>query len=205
VQLVGSAEITYMLRGVLKDLKFCSYNFDNSAEGIMMLQMVMNQSQYESSKQGCDVKRGMIQKAASGERPGVVPTGYMKVPKLDEHSKPIIRPKDNKIVTVTDFDPERIDLVKKMWDMLLSGLYTPRRIRKIANEEWKYTLRKPSKDSVIGGKSLGLSTLYRVFNNPFYTGWIKHNGELHEGNHKPIITFEQFDYAQILMGKRGKP
>ncbi|MGH9857309.1 MAG: recombinase family protein, partial [Acidobacteriota bacterium] len=72
-----SAEVTYRLRGPLKDLKFCSYNFDNSAEGIMMLQMVMNQSQYESSKQGRDVSRGMKQKASTGERPGVVPTGYM--------------------------------------------------------------------------------------------------------------------------------
>ncbi len=62
-----SAEITYLLRSQLKDIKFCSYNFDNSPEGIMMLQFTMNQSQYESSKQGKDVRRGMEQKASGGE------------------------------------------------------------------------------------------------------------------------------------------
>jgi site-specific DNA recombinase len=55
---IDSARITYMLRDKLKDLKFVSYTFENSAEGIMFLQMTMNQSQYESSKQGRDVSRG---------------------------------------------------------------------------------------------------------------------------------------------------
>jgi site-specific DNA recombinase len=39
---IDSAEITYALRGKLKDLKFCTYTFENSAEGIMWLQFTMN-------------------------------------------------------------------------------------------------------------------------------------------------------------------
>jgi DNA invertase Pin-like site-specific DNA recombinase len=81
-----------MLRGHLKDLKFCSYNFDGSPEGIMMLQMTMNQGQYESSKQGKDVKRGLATKAGTGEKPGRVPPGYMKIPKLDENGQVLISP-----------------------------------------------------------------------------------------------------------------
>lgn len=195
-----SARITYNLRGPLKDLRFCSYNFDNSPEGIMMLQMVMNQSQYESSKQGKDVKRGMTQKVIMGERPGVVPIGYMKAPVMDEGGN-AIRNKD-KIVTRTVDDPERIDLVRRMWEMLLSGRYTPRQIRRIANEEWHFTLRKTAK---MGGGPIGLSSLYRMFNNPFYAGYITHNGELYKGNHNPVVSLKDFDYAQVILGKRGKP
>jgi len=60
---IDSAEVTYALRTYLKDLKFCNFSFENSIEGIMILQMIMSQGQYESSKQGRDVKRGMEQKA----------------------------------------------------------------------------------------------------------------------------------------------
>ncbi|MCF7860413.1 recombinase family protein, partial [Patescibacteria group bacterium] len=46
---IDASTITYMVRtGLIKDLKFGSYNFDNSPEGIMMLQMALSQSQYFS-------------------------------------------------------------------------------------------------------------------------------------------------------------
>ena len=199
---IDSAKITYMLRGQLKDLKFCTYNFDNSPEGIMMLQLVMNQSQYESSKQGRDVKRGMEQKAITGERPGVVPQGYMKTAMKDENGNVLIRPKDQKVITRTDIDPVRYPLIRKMWEMLLSGTHTGPQILKIATEEWGFTTRKSRR---MGGKPLTNSGLYRIFNNPYYAGYIVHNGELHKGNHKAMITLEEFDYVQSLLGKHGKP
>ena len=99
---IDAADVTYMLRkNILKDLKFCAYTFQNNPEGIMMLQIIMSQSQYESAKQGRDVSKGMKEKAiggeAGGERPGVVPTGYMKVPVLDAYGNPLMR-KDKSVV-----------------------------------------------------------------------------------------------------------
>jgi DNA invertase Pin-like site-specific DNA recombinase len=57
---IDAAEITFRLRsaGSTKDLKFCSYYFDNSPEGIMNLQQIMSSSQYYSAKLSKDVKRG---------------------------------------------------------------------------------------------------------------------------------------------------
>ena len=40
-----------------------------------MLQMAMSQGQYESAKQGREVRRGMEQKVSGGERPGPIPQG----------------------------------------------------------------------------------------------------------------------------------
>ena len=198
---IDAANVTYMMRtGLLKDLKFCSYTFENNAEGIMMLQIIMSQSQYESSKQGRDVKRGMQQKAIGGERPGVVPQGYIKVPVTDDLGN-FVKNKD-KIVTRTDNDPERFHLVAKMWQMLLSENYTPREIHKIANNEWGFTVKQTQK---MGGGPIGLSSIYRIFNNEFYSGWISHNGEQHKGNHQAMISRSDFDKAQIILGKRGKP
>lgn len=201
---IDAATVTYMLRtGEMKDLKFCSYNFDNTPEGIWMLQQMLSQGQYESSKLGRDVLRGMDTKInTERERPGVVPTGYMKSPLLDAGGIPIINPKDKKVRTRTVNDPERYDRVKDMWNMLLSGRYTPRQIRKIANEEWGFTLRKTRKT---GGTPIALSTIYRMFNNPFYAGYIQHMGTLTQGHHQPMITMEEFDLAQKILGERGKP
>ncbi len=197
---IDSANVTYMLRGPLKDLKFCSYNFDNSPEGIMFLQMTMNQSQYESSKQGRDVKRGMEQKASNGERPGQVPQGYIKVPIVDEHGD-IIRHKE-KIVTRTEPDPERFDLISRMWRMLLSGTHSPQQIWQIADKQWGYTTRRTRK---MGGGRMPKSMIYKIFSNPFYAGYIPHNGELFKGSHEAMLTLDEFDIAQSLLGHKGQP
>ncbi len=197
---IDSAKITYFLRTKLKDLKFCSYNFDNSPEGIMMLQMVMNQSQYESSKQGRDVKRGMEQKAANGEKPGPVPIGYLKVPVKDYNGNFIVRPKDHKIVTETGNDPERYDYVKKMWNMLLIEGRTPSQIWKTALEEWKFTTPKTNKT---GGVLIPKSVVYRIFSNPFYAGYFEHNGILNKGNYEPMISWDDYKTAQDILGRRG--
>ncbi len=200
---MDSAEITYMLRGALKDLKFCSYNFDNSPEGIMMLQIVMNQGQYESSKQGKDVKRGMETKAGTGEKPGRVPPGYMKVPRRDAAGNLIIRPKDNKIVTETGKDPDRYDDVKRMWTLLLKGSHTPSEIWKLAVEEMKFMQPKTAKT---GGKLIVKAEVYRIFRNPFYAGKFEHGGVLHKiqsPSYEPMITWEQFQLAQQILGERG--
>ena len=56
---IDAATITYMIRTAeITDLKFGSYYFDNSPEGIWMLQMALSQSQYSSAKLSKDVKRG---------------------------------------------------------------------------------------------------------------------------------------------------
>ncbi len=40
---IDASTITYLIRtGVIHDLKFASYNFDNSPEGIMMLQLALS-------------------------------------------------------------------------------------------------------------------------------------------------------------------
>src|ERR1039458_3733280 len=204
---IDAGNVVYMIRsGVMKDLKFGTYNFENTPEGIWMLQNMMSQSQYESAKQGRDVGRGMEQKAIQGERPGSVAMGYKKVPRLDEHGDPIIRPKDQKVVNYTDIDPERFDLVKRMWSMLLSGKHSVAQIRKIANEEWHFATRTYSgRVRKGGGGPISQSGMYRIFNNIFYTGMIIGRASPHVGNHPAMISLEDFDYVQNVLGKHGKP
>jgi site-specific DNA recombinase len=159
-----------------------------------------SQSQYESAKQGRDVKRGTEEKAAvMGERPGQVPQGYVKKPILDEQGRFI--KKGKKIATKTENDEILWPLIERMWKMLLSGSYTPAQIRKTANEEWKFLVRQTRKT---GGQPMGYSTIYRIFNSPFYAGYVEHNGVRYEGKHNAMITPEEFDYAQTILASYGK-
>lgn len=200
---IDAATITYLLRkGIIKDLKFATYTFENTPEGIMMLQIHLSQGQYESSKQSREVIRGMEAKAKLGERPGPVPIGYMKVP-LHDTNGVLLKDKDGDLITTTQSDPDRLPIVRKMWKLMITGTYTAPQIRKIANEQWKLTTRRTPK---AGGKPLSLSSIYRLFSNPFYAGWIRHNSNLFfTDKHEAIITIEEFDYVQKLLGAKGKP
>lgn len=191
---VDAAQITYLVRtGVIKDLRFGSYNFDNSPEGIMMLQIALSQSQYFSSKLGKDVRRGLDKKADLGWRPSGAPAGYLNTPHIEKGFKIIVK------------DPNRFDLIRKMWDMMLSGNYTPPKILQIANKEWGYRTLKHKR---IGDKPLSRSGIYKILTNPFYFGYFERpegSGNWQKGEHDPMITKEEFDRVQILLGRKGKP
>ena len=87
-----------------------------------------------------------------------------------------------------------------MWDLMLTGNYTPPKIASIANKEWGFKSLK--------GKPISRSTLYKLFSNSFYYGWFEYpigSGNWYQGNHKPMIAQEEYDKVQILLGRKGKP
>ena len=133
-----------------------------------------------------NTKRGVEGKLQRGWLPSHAPLGYLN----DKLEKTIIK------------DPERFNLVRKMWDLMLTGNYTPPKILKIANKEWG--LRTP-KHKRNGDKELSTSGIYKMFSNLFYTGIIEWNKKKYEGKHEPMITLEEFDQVQIILGKEGKP
>lgn len=181
--------ITYLVRtGIIKDLKFGTYHFENTPEGIWMLQMALSQSQYESAKKGRDVKRGLEKKAKMGHPPYSAVEGYLNTPNREKGFKEWIE------------DPQRFMLVRRMWDLMLTGNYTPPKILQIANKEWGYKTKR--------GKNLARSTIYKIFTNPCYYGWFEYpqkNGNWRQGAYKAMITQDEFQKVQLLLGRRGKP
>ncbi len=184
-----AGEITYMLRtGVIADLKLATYHFENTPEGIWMLQMALSQSQYESAKKGRDVKRGLMQSIKMGFYPAPAPLGYLD-DKFTERGKKLKKP-----------DPERFDIVRKMFDLMLTGEYTVPQILKIVNKEWGF--KGPN------GKKLSRSTLYNTFIRPFYYGEFEYplkSGNFHQGSHKPMITRDEYERIQVLLGRKSTP
>lgn len=137
-----------------------------------------------------NVKRGLKSKLDKGWMPGTAPLGYL-------NTKAQARG-DNYIVK----DPERFPIIRKAWDLMLTGTYTPPQILEKLNNEWNFRTRMWKKR---GSKPMSRSTIYRIFTNPFYAGIIPYKGLYVEGKHPPMITVDEFDRVQILLGRKGKP
>ncbi len=128
----------------------------------------------------------MVGKADRGWLPSRPPLGYL----------------NDKIEHTIIMDEERFHLVRKMWDLMLTGNFTPPQIREIANKEWGF---KTPKHKRSGGDELSLSVIYKLFTNIFYTGMFEWMNKIYNGNHKPMITMEEYDRVQILLGRNGRP
>jgi DNA invertase Pin-like site-specific DNA recombinase len=184
---IDSGRIGWLLQqSVIKSIQTMERNFlpeDNvllfSVESGMANQYILDLRK--------NVTRGLESKREKGWLPGMPPQGYLN----DRQERTIIK------------DPERFNLIRKMWDLMLTGGYTPPKILEIVNNEWGYRTRKFRK---IGNKEMSRSGIYKMFTNIFYTGIIEDpRGRQYQGKHEAIITLEEFDRVQILLGRKGKP
>jgi len=133
-----------------------------------------------------NTKRGMKWKADRGGTNGPAPQGYLN----DRLEKTVI------------IDPERFDLVKRMWKLMITWNYTPPKVAEIANEEWGFRTRRSKKR---WGVPLWKSMAYQIFGNPFYAGLIRFNGELFQWKHEAMITMEEFERVQELIWNPSNP
>ena len=188
---IDGARIIHSLdQGIIKDLKFCSYTYENTPEGKMFLGFTLSQSKYFSDKLGKDVKRGMVTKCEQGHFPGKAPIGYKNVRTEAKGSRYIIP------------DEERFPLVQQMWHLLLTGAYSAQEIWKIARDDWKLTI--PASGH-FPERPVTRTCVYKAFNNIFYTGKFQYDGEVYTGEHSPMISQEDFEKAQeIIKGVRKK-
>src|SRR5215470_9581632 len=184
---IDGGQIIYLLDlGILKDLKFATYNFENTPQGKFMLGIMFSNSKYYSDALSENVRRGNRTKVENGWRPGTAPIGYLN----ENQTKTIVK------------DTERFNLLRKMWELMLTSIYSPRMVLKIATDEWGFRTVKRKR---IGGGPLALSAVYKIFTNPFYAGIIEWEGKTYPGKHEPMVTLEEFERVQQILGKANNP
>jgi DNA invertase Pin-like site-specific DNA recombinase len=97
-------------------------------------------------------------------------------------------------------DEERFALVRRMWGMLLDGT-RPRDIAHTARTAWN--LRTP-RVGKMGGTLVSNSTVHRLFTDRYYAGYIDlKDGRSYLGAHEPMISLDDFERAQKLLGRRA--
>ena len=184
---MDGGRIIYALdTGKLKDLRFATFSFENNSQGKFMLSIIFGYSKYYVDSLSENVKRGNRTKVEKGWLPCAAPTGYLNDP-----------------VTRTILpDPERFELVQRLYRLFLTGAHTTRQVWQIATTEWNLRTRKRKRT---GGAPLALSSVYRILTNPFYAGVILWEGKTHSGRHPPMVTLAEFDRVQELLGRPGRP
>ena len=182
---IDGGRIIYLLdRNACKDLKFATFSFENNSQGKFMLSIIFGYSKYYVDSLSENVKRGNRAKVERGWRPGNAPVGYRNC-------------KDTKTITP---DPEHFSVIQKLFSLALTENYSVKELYRKARDDWGY--RTPKKRRT-GGRPLGLSSLYNILANPFYTGHFLWNGSLYPGKHKPMVSMGEFDALQRWLGRPG--
>lgn len=186
---IDSGTLSWLLQKELLKAILTPHRTYLSQDNVLLLNIEFGQANQYLRYLSKNVKRGLQTKINNGWRPGLAPEGYLNN-KAEELGK-------RTILT----DDLRFPLIRKAWDLLLTGDYSVPQILKIMNTEWGYRTRKHKKS---GGKELLRSSLYQIFTNPFYYGEFQYAGKWYVGKHKKMITQDEFDRTQAILGKGGK-
>ena len=175
----GGKIIHFVDRGLIKSLKFPTFWFEATPQGLFMLNIAFGQSKYFVDNLRENVKRGLRQKIRNGVWPGWAPVGYLNNPKT----------------RMIDIDREKSGKVKKLFELYATGEYT---LKSLAN--W-------CREKGLCGnlrKEIAISNVQKILSNSFYIGLMRWKGEIFEGQHEPLIPKKLFDKCQEVMAKRGK-
>ena len=181
---VDEGRIKWLLQtNVLKNIKTADREYcpDDNVLIAAVEFGVANQYIRDLSK---NVKRGNRAKVEKGWRPNRAPIGYLNEP----FNRTIVK------------DPERFDLVRKIFDLALTGTYSVRRLA-LETRDWGLTTLKRRRT---GGKYLSVANIHVLLQNPFYAGVLVWGGQRYKGAHEPMITVEEFAQIQRFLGRRGK-
>ncbi|HEX4960618.1 MAG TPA: recombinase family protein [Thermoanaerobaculia bacterium] len=183
---VDGGTISWMLQqGTIQNIKTPERDYLPSDNVLLMAVELGMANQYIRDLSE-NVKRGNRTKVEKGWLPSFAPTGYLN----DRETKTIIP------------DPDRFELVQRMYRLVLTGAYTTRQVWEIATKEWNLRTKQRRRK---GGSPLALSAVYRILTNPFYAGVIPWEGKLYPGKHSPMVTLFEFERVQELLGRPGRP
>ncbi len=185
---VDAGTISYLLQeSIIK--RIVTFEKEYAPEdNVVMMSLEMGMANQYVKDLSTNISRSVLSKFEKGEYPSRAPIGYINV-------------RDSKKSAHIEKDPDRFELVRKMWEMMLSGNYNPQQICDIANKEWGLTTKPRGKYSA---RPLGYSLIYKTFSNIFYTARLEYRGNQYKATHEPMVTLEEFDCVQKFLGDRGK-
>ena len=178
---IDGGQIIYLIdTGRLVSLRFPTFWFEPTPQGLFMLQVAFGQSKYYSDNLSENVKRGKRQKLRRGEWPGRAPFGYIN---------------DQRTRNIT-IDPIKAKIVKIAFKEYGEGGHTLASLGNRLSE-----LGATGKT----GRNICKATLTRILTCKAYIGMISYNGESYEGNFEPIVSLGDFEAVQRQLKSKAKP
>ena len=184
---IDGAIISWMLQqGQIQHIQTYEKNYYPN-DNVLMMTLEFGMANQYIRDLSSNVKRGLLKKAQEGCYPRSAPIGYLNNP---------ITKADQRIIK----DPQRFDLVKKMFELMLTNKYSPPKILAIATKEWGLRNRN--------NKPMSRSNIYRLFTDPFYYGefeFPKGSGNWYQGRYEPMISKNEYNQIQLLLKNKGRP
>lgn len=180
----GGVLAQMLIDGMLKEVRTPSAIY-RTGDNIMPLVIEAASATQYSLDHAKAVKRGMDGSFRAGGCTNKAPQGYRNV-----------RDPLNLKKGLVERDPDRFDLVRKGWDLILTGSYSVKQVITTLNQTWGFRTRPTRKG---GNKPLSYSAAYGIFSNPFYAGFVHRKGELVKGTHEAMVTVDEFARVQSIM------
>jgi site-specific DNA recombinase len=160
--------------------------FSQAEDNVVWMYLEFGMAQKYVDDLSRNVKRGLKTKAEMGWYPGPTPAGYLNR----------THPDGRKTIAK---DSKRFPIIRKCWELMLTGNYNPSEVWSIANTVLGFR--------TIKGNPMATSTIYNIFRSRFYVGtyeYPKGSGIWHTGRHLPMVTQEEFDRVQTLVNRGRK-
>ncbi len=161
-------------------LRFPTFWFSPTPQGLFMLQVAFGQSKYYSDNLSENIKRGVRQKLRRGEWLNRAPFGYENNPRVRN-----IEP-----------HPTNARIVKLAYEEYAKGTHSL-----ISLGAFLADLGVVTKY----GTPLAKASLKRLLTNRAYLGFIKHDGEWFEGSFEPILTPALFEAVRKVVEGKERP
>ena len=184
---IDGGQISWMLQqGAIQHIRTHDRSY-YPTDNVLMMAVEFGMANQYIRDLSADVRRGLRAKCEAGWMPSRAPLGYLNSTNTGKGRETIFK------------DPERFPLVRKIFDHVLAG-HAPLRVLEMATDQWGLRARR-------GGK-LSRSYIYTLLGTPFYCGVFEHpkgSGNWYRGRHEPMLTEEEFDRVQAMLGTRGRP
>ena len=178
---IDGGQIIYLIdTGKILSLRFPTFWFEPTPQGLFMLQVAFGQSKYYSDNLSENVKRGFRQKLRRGEWPAKAPLGYI----------------NNSKTRNIDPDTVKAKIIQKAFEEYSQGKHT---LESLGKRLAEFSLVSKN------GTPLAKATIQRMLTNLAYIGLIQQKGETYEGKYQPIISKELFEKVQEILEERAKP
>jgi len=161
-------------------LRFSTFWFEPTPQGLFMLQVAFGQSKYYSDNLAENIKRGIRQKLRRKEWIGLAPFGYQ--------NNPLTR----------NIEPHATEarIVKLAFEEYAKGGHSFISLAQFLGE-----LGVVSRNQT----PLAKVSIKRLLTHRAYIGFVKHKGEWFDGNFEPILSPALFEAVQKILHTKERP
>ena len=177
---VDGGKIIYLVdTGKIVSLRFPTFWFEPTPQGLFMLQVAFGQSKYYSDNLVENINRGIHQKLRRGEWLTKAPFGYVNNPKtrtIEPH-------------------PTLSKIIVRAFEEFATGKHT---LGSLAEFLIEFGLETKNRTP------LAKASVSRMLTNQAYLGLVKHKGEYFEGSFEPILSPQLFEAVQEVLKQKAR-